>query len=353
MCIAHETLQYSMSTPVRLSLLDRTRTRTGEADALALHRTIARARRAEALGYHRFWVAEHHGVPGVASGSPAVLLSAVGAATDSIRVGSGGVMLPNHPPFVIAEQFLMLESLYPGRVDLGVGRSLGFTASVRGALRAEAPAAERFADDLAELRHALAGTGPVTARPVVRRPPPVFVLATQRGLEIAGAAGLPVVAGGSLLRNPDALARYREQAGDDAYLIASFDVLIAETRERARQLLLPEAWAMVRSREIGSFEPLEPVDSVLSRRPTRRQQERIDHWMSGAIYGDPAQVSAQIDELMDITGADEIMSTTSTYADDDRDYSDEALAAVTVTRGGGHGDSRDPLPVRMNQAQLN
>src|SRR5690606_11973130 len=97
--------------------------------------------RAEALGYHRFWVAEHHGVPGVASGSPAVLLAAVGAATDSIRVGSGGVMLPNHPPFVVAEQFLMLEALYPGRVDLGVGRSLGFTASVRDALRAEAPAA--------------------------------------------------------------------------------------------------------------------------------------------------------------------------------------------------------------------
>lgn len=239
-------------------------------------------------------------------------------------------MLPNHPPFVVAEQFLMLEALYPGRVDLGVGRSLGFTASVRGALRAEVPAAERFADDIAELRAALDGTGPVTAHPAARRPPPVFVLAIQRGLEIAGHAGLPAVVGGSLLRNADALARYREQAGDAAYLIISADILIADTRERARQLLLPEAWAMIRSREIGEFGPLESVDSVLAQRPTPRQQERIDHWLSGAIYGDSAAVGAQLDELIAVTGADEIMSTTSTYADADRDDADAALAAVVA-----------------------
>lgn len=141
---ARPALHETMSKSVQLSLLDRSRTRRGEEDALALRRTMARAQRAEEHGYYRFWVAEHHGVPGVASGSPAVLLAAVGAATASIRIGSGGVMLPNHPPFVVAEQFLMLEALYPGRVDLGVGRSLGFTEGVRRALRTEASAAERF-----------------------------------------------------------------------------------------------------------------------------------------------------------------------------------------------------------------
>lgn len=241
-------------------------------------------------------------------------------------------MLPNHPPFIVAEQFLMLEALYPGRVDLGVGRSLGFTAGVRAALRAEAPAAERFADDLAELRDVLAGTGSVTPRPAALRPPSVFVLAMQRGLEFAGQAGLPTVVGGSLLRNPDALARYRELAGDDAYLIVSADIMIADTRERARQLLLSEAWAMVRSRETGEFGPLESVDSVLRQRPTPRQQERIDGWLSNAIYGDSAEVEAQLDNLIAITGADEIMSTTSTYADADRDCADTALAAVMATR---------------------
>src|SRR5690554_3116059 len=109
---------HTMTKPTRVSLLDRSRTRAGEPDAAALHRTIARAARAETLGYHRFWVAEHHGVPGIASGSPGTLLAAVGAATSTIRIGSGGVMLPNHAPFVVAEQFLMLEALYPGRIDL-------------------------------------------------------------------------------------------------------------------------------------------------------------------------------------------------------------------------------------------
>lgn len=332
-----------MSIPARLSLLDRSRTRAGETDALALRRTIARAQRAEALGYHRFWVAEHHGVPGVTGGSPAVLLAAVGAATDRIRIGSGGVMLPNHAPFVVAEQFLTLEALHPGRVDLGVGRSLGFTAAVRGALRAEAPAAERFGDDLAELREALAGTGRVTARPSATEPPPVFVLAVQRGLEFAAQAGLPAVVGGSLVRDAQALADYRERAGEDAHLIISADIMIAETRERARQLLLPEAWAMVSSRETGEFGPLESVDSVLARRPTARQQQRIDDWLSQAIYGDADTVGARLHDLVIRTGADEIMSTTSTFADADRDAADAALAAVmAVTPQFHHSPSFHP-----------
>lgn len=317
-----------MTTSIPLSLLDRSRTRKGESDAAALHRTIAQARRAEALGYHRFWVAEHHGVPGVANSSPAVLLAAMGAATDSIRIGSGGVMLPNHAPFLVAEQFLMLEALHPGRVDLGVGRTLGFTPAVRRALRTEAPAAERFADDLAELRSVLAGTAPVTARPVAGPPPQVFVLAMQRGLDFAGEAGLPAVVGGSLLRNSDALAKYRESAGNDAYLIVSADIMIAETRERARQLLLPEAWAMARSRETGEFGPLESVESVLSQHPTPRQQARVNDWLSGAIYGDSAAVAAELKELIVRTGANEVMSTTSTFADADRDDADAALSAV-------------------------
>lgn len=318
----------NMLKPTHLSLLDRSRTRNGESDAAALHRTIARARSAEALGYHRFWVAEHHGVPGIASGSPAVLLAAVGAATETIRIGSGGVMLPNHAPFVVAEQFLMLEALYPGRVDLGVGRTLGFTPAVRRALSTELPAAERFADDLAELRSVLAGTAPITARPAANPPPPVFVLAMQRGLDFAGQAGLPAVVGGSLLRDADALAQYRDRAGDKSHLIISADIMIAETRERARQLLLPEAWAMVQSRVTGEFGPLESVESVMSQHPTPGQQARVDDWLAGAIYGDAATVADQLEELIDRTGADEVMSTASTFADADRDDADAALAAV-------------------------
>ena len=166
---------------VRLSLLDRSRTRADRPDAEGVTATVERAVRAERLGYQRFWVAEHHGVPGIASGTPAVLLAAVGATPSTIRLGSGGVMLPHHQPFVVAEQFRVLEALNPGRVDLGLGRSSGFTPPVRAVLREQdrsaEEAAERFADDVRELRAHLDGSGPVTVRPS-GGPVPLFLLAT-------------------------------------------------------------------------------------------------------------------------------------------------------------------------------
>ena len=118
-------------------------------DAEALEATVARAVHAEQVGYDRFWVAEHHAVPGIASGTPAVLLAAIGARTHHIRIGSGGVMLPLHQPLVVAEQFLVLDALHPGRVDLGLGRSLGFTPPVRRALRRDHEDGDTFEDDLA------------------------------------------------------------------------------------------------------------------------------------------------------------------------------------------------------------
>src|SRR5690625_4029928 len=248
-----------------LSLLDRSRTRAGEDHAAALHATVARARRAEELGYHRYWVAEHHAVPGIASGSPPVLLAAIGARTNRIRLGSGGVMLPNHQPIIVAEQFAMLEALYPGRIDLGVGRSLGFTRPVREALAVTAYGPEQFVEDLGALRAFLEGRGPVTTTPVLEKPPPVFVLATGRGLDVAAREGLPVVVGGpALTRDDDPIGRYRRDfhPSEDRphpYVIISLEIVIAETTARTRELLLPEAWAMADARTTGAFPPLPPV----------------------------------------------------------------------------------------------
>src|SRR3954452_11588586 len=197
---------------VRLSLLDRSRTRAGHPEGAALTHTVERAVGAERLGYSRFWVAEHQGIPGIASGAPAVLLAAIGARTAAIRLGSGGVMLPNHQPLIVAEQFLMLAALYPGRVDIGLGRSLGFTAPVRRALRRPDDAPDSFADDIAEVRSYLERTATVTARPLVDEPLPLFVLATGRGIQVAARLGLPVVLGGPVLSRPelgDLLAAYR------------------------------------------------------------------------------------------------------------------------------------------------
>src|SRR5690625_7899600 len=150
---------------MRLSLLDRSRTRHGQSESAALGHTVERAIEVEQLGYERLWVAEHHAVPGIASGSPAVLLAAIGARTTRIRLGSGGVMLPNHRPLAVAEQFRMLAALPPGRIDLGVGRSLGFTEPVRrapGRLEAEPQACAREGEGL---RGHAAGSPRLTRRP--------------------------------------------------------------------------------------------------------------------------------------------------------------------------------------------
>ncbi|MGI8311376.1 MsnO8 family LLM class oxidoreductase [Saccharopolyspora hattusasensis] len=133
---------------MRLSVLDRSHIWQGQSPQRALRETVHFAQEAEAqaLGYHRFWVAEHHSVPGVAGAAPTVLAAAVAAATTHIRVGSGGVMLPNHQPLVVAEQFGVLGSLFPDRIDIGLGRSVGFTSGIRRALGRDKDAAEGFGE---------------------------------------------------------------------------------------------------------------------------------------------------------------------------------------------------------------
>ncbi|WP_307807848.1 MsnO8 family LLM class oxidoreductase [Nocardioides xinjiangensis] len=294
---------------MKLSLLDRSRTRRGASDADALGATVDRAVRAERLGYERFWVAEHHAVPGIASGSPAVLLAAIGARTERIRIGSGGVMLPLHQPLVVAEQFLLLDALHPGRVDLGLGRSLGFTPPVRRALRRDLDAADTFEDDLVELRRHLAGAAEVTARPATGRPVPMHLLATGRGLRLAARLGLPVVVGGPILDSgelPDALAGYRRSFvphdGSAPRVTVALDVLLADDDATARELALPEAWALAISRQTGEFPPLEPVAAIRAATWTSQVRRRVEGSLDRAVAGGPATVRRRIEDLLERTG---------------------------------------------------
>ena len=320
---------------MRFSLLDRSRTRTGFEEGAALGHTVERAVAAEAQGYDRFWVAEHHGVPGVASGAPAVLLAAIGARTDSIRLGSGGVMLPHHQPLVVAEQFLMLAALHPGRVDLGLGRSPGFTEPVRRALRQGAERPDAFAEDLVELRDHLERTAPVTARPVVADEVPLFVLATGSGLEVAARLGLPVVVGGPVLSAPDVADRmatyrrgFRPHRGSVARVTVSLDVLVADTDREARELALPEVWAMVRSRRTGTFGPLEPVAQIRDARWEDQDRRRLEAGLDGVAAGSGDTVRRRVEQLVERTGADEILVTGSTYDLAALAASDAAVAAL-------------------------
>jgi luciferase family oxidoreductase group 1 len=277
-------------------------------------------------------VAEHHGVPGIASGSPPVLIAAVAARTERIRVGSGGVMLPNHQPLVVAEQFAMLEALYPGRIDLGVGRSLGFTPPVRRALRRDSDAPDTFAADLTEMRAYLDGSAPVTVRPRLARPVPVFVLATGRGLDVAADAGLPVVLGGPALDDEgigEKLADYRARvraAGAEPYVVVSRDVLVADSVAAARELALPEAWALAAARTTGQFPALEPVDA--DRPLSARQRSVVEKAVDRTVHGDEATVAEALDGLLGRTGADELLVSTSTFDRSALRESDARLARM-------------------------
>ncbi|WP_106975694.1 MsnO8 family LLM class oxidoreductase [Streptomyces violens] len=310
----------------RISVLDRSRTRAGRPQAEALQETVRFAQEVEELGYRRFWVSEHHSVPGVAGSAPTVLAAAVAAATRRIRVGTGGVMLPNHRPLVVAEQFGVLESLFPGRIDMGLGRSVGFTDGIRRALGTDKDAAEDFGAQLAELIGYFAGDQ--TAHPQVHARPaeglsvPAFVLATGAGAEIAAEAGLALVIGD--VRGRDALLRaierYREgfrpsPLWERPYVVVSATVAVAATTEEARRLLLPEAWAMAYSRTRGVFPPLEPAEAVLAREAamTAKEREFYEAAQRGQIHGTESDVRPAVAELLAATGADELLVTTSTY----------------------------------------
>ena len=320
---------------MRVSLLDRSRTRSGESDAEAIATTVERAVRADELGFHRFWTAEHHAVPGIAGSAPAVLLAAIGARTRTIRLGTGGIMVPNHSPLVIAEQALLLEALSPGRVDLGLGGSLGFTAPVRRALGRTAVNEGEYPAEVERVREYLSGRAEITARPGVE-PPPVFLLAVRGGLALAADLGLPVVVGGPVLRDADRLASYFQDfrpgpTASDPYMVVNVDVSVAQTQERARDLLLPEAWAMADSREVGEFRALRPVEEVrrlIAGTVRERKLREVNDWLDSAIAGPPGQVADALADLLKRTGAAEILANVSTYDRDEVRWTDEFLASL-------------------------
>jgi luciferase family oxidoreductase group 1 len=310
---------------IRVSVLDRSRVREGRPPSEALRDTVRLAREAEKLGYHRFWVSEHHGVPGVAGSAPTVLAAAVAGATRTIRVGTGGVMLPNHRTLMVAEQFGVLESLFPGRIDMGLGRSVGFTDGVRRALGRDKEAAEDFEAQLHELLGWFRGTDPtgVHARPAEGLKVPPFVLAMGESAGVAARAGLPLVIGD--LRHRDRMLRgidrYRtgfrpSPWASEPYVVVSGTVAVAATPGEARRLLLPEAWSMARARTRGAFPPLPPPERVDPLTMPSRERAFYDAALSGHLAGTEEQVAAALADLLRETGAQEILVTTSTY---DRD----------------------------------
>ena len=333
---------------VPLSVLDLCPVPTGEPAAEALRRSVDVARHAERWGYRRYWVAEHHNMPGIASSAPAVLAGQIAAATSVIRVGSGGVMLPNHAPLTVAEQFGTLEAMHRGRIDLGIGRAPGTDRATARALRRSAAAvpAAGFARQLAELRAYFAsppgeapldaGTGgQIRAIPAEGNEPAVWLLgSTGFSAELAGQLGLPFAFAYhfSAANARPALALYRRTFMPSArlaqpYCLISVSVLCAADAALAHWLHGSTRLSMLRLRA-GRPGTLPSPAEAERRSYSTAEQAVIAEATGSHIVGDPAMVIGQLQELIDSTTADEVMLTTSTFAHADRLVSDELVAAA-------------------------
>ncbi|MFD4639569.1 LLM class flavin-dependent oxidoreductase [Lentzea sp. NPDC058436] len=322
---------------IPLSVLDLAPITSGSDATTALRNSRELAQQAERLGYHRYWFAEHHNMPGIASSAPAVLIGHVADATESIRVGSGGVMLPNHAPLVVAEQFGMLEALHPGRIDLGIGRAPGTDQKTARALRrTEAGlSAENFPQELTELIKYFDGTAELNAVPAAGNKPPIWLLGSSGySAQAAGLLGLPFAFAHhfSAQNTLPALELYRRhfrpsEVLDAPYAMVCASVLIADTDEQARYLAGPGALSFVKLRQ-GRPGPLATPQEAADYPYTEIDQLVVEDRMSTQIIGSPSTVRAGLDELMESTAADELMVTTIVHGHDDRLRSFELLSEV-------------------------
>jgi luciferase family oxidoreductase group 1 len=307
-----------------LSILDLSPIVHGGTAALALHNSLDLAQHAEHWGYRRFWLAEHHNMPGVASAATAVVIGHVAAGTKTIRVGSGGVMLPNHSPLVIAEQFGTLDSLFPGRIDLGLGRAPGTDPMTAHALRRDlAVGEENFPRDVIELQTYLAPVQPgqlVRAVPGAGSNVPIWLLGSSLfSAQLAAQLGLPFAFASHFAPDHlmDALTVYRSRFTPSLTLAAPYAVVAAgcfaaDTDDEARRLFTSAQQQFMNLRR-GRPGPLPPPVDSMDHLWTPVERAGVDRALSRAIVGSPAVVRRGLADLVAATRADELMLTAQIY----------------------------------------
>lgn len=324
---------------IPLSVLDLAPILVGGTPADAFHRSLNLAQNAERLGYNRFWLAEHHSMPGIASAATSVVIGYVAGGTSTIRVGSGGIMLPNHPPMLIAEQFGTLESLYPGRIDLGLGRAPGSNQATARALRRDiGDDGSEFPRQLNELRAFLQ---PAAAHAQVRAVPgegldiPIWLLGSSGySAQLAGHLGLPFAFAGQFA--PDymlaALQLYRHtfkpsDALDKPYAMVGVNVFAAETEEQAQHLATSQQ-QMHLSLVRGTPGKLPPPITTMDNHWLPHEQISVESMLRASIIGDKAIVKAGLQAFLESTQADEIIINTMVYEHAARVRSYEIVADV-------------------------
>ena len=308
---------------IPLSVLDLAPIPEGSNAAEALRRSLDLAQHAERWGYNRFWLAEHHSMPGIASAATSVVIAHVAGGTSTIRVGAGGIMLPNHSPLVIAEQFGTLASLFPGRIDLGLGRAPGSDQMTIRALRRYPAAADSFPEDVAELMHYFRPVEPgqvVQAVPGAGLDVPIWILGSSLyGAQLAAAMGLPFAFASHFapaLMN-EAIRLYRNgfrpsEQLERPYVMLGVNVIAAETDEVARLLFtsLQQAFVNLRLGRPGQLPP--PIEGY-GERLGPLERSMLDHALSRAIVGSRETVGRGLESFITETGTDELMVTSQIF----------------------------------------
>ena len=322
---------------VPVSILDLVPVILGETPREALRKSLDLARHAEAFGYKRYWVAEHHNMTGIASAATSVVIGYLASGTSRIRVGSGGIMLPNHPPIVIAEQFGTLESLYPGRIDLGLGRAPGTDSRTLRALRRDPTREASFPHDVSELQRFLA---PAESGQAVRAVPgagtevPIWILGSSTfGAELAAELGLPYAFASHFA--PDALLValdiYRKQFKPSKqlaqpYAMIGVNVVAANAGDEARHLFttVQQSFTNLVRGAGGKLQP--PVDNI-DDYWTPAEKHHASRMLKHSIVGSAETVRRELEQFVKLTRADELMIVTSIYDHSARVRSYEIVAA--------------------------
>ena len=326
---------------VDLAVLDLAPVAEGKTPADAFKNARDLAQHVEGWGYTRYWVAEHHNMVGIASAATSVVIGHIAGSTAKIRVGAGGIMLPNHSPLIIAEQFGTLESLYPGRIDLGLGRAPGTDQQTWRALRREASASERFPQDVIELQALFAPVQPgqaIQAVPGAGLNVPLWILGSSLfGSHLAAMLGLPYAFASHFA--PDALyqalevyrSRFEPSAQlDKPYAIAGVNVIVAETDAEARRLFssIQQRFTDMFRKDRGFLKP--PIDDIETYwTPTEKLQ--ASRMLSCSFVGSPKTVESELNQFTAKTGVDELMVASAIYDHAARLRSYELLAELQLT----------------------
>ncbi|HET6586344.1 MAG TPA: LLM class flavin-dependent oxidoreductase [Oleiagrimonas sp.] len=306
---------------IPLSILDLSPINEGGSATESIANTVDIAQHADRWGFTRYWMAEHHGMPGIASAATSVLIGHVAGATSRIRVGAGGIMLPNHSPLVIAEQFGTLDAMYPGRIDLGLGRAPGSDQLTAMALRRNLTAdPDAFPRDVMELVSYFEGKGRVHAVPGAGRQVPIWILGSSLfGAQFAAALGRPYAFASHFapMQMMDAIAVYRSRFQpsrylDKPYVMLGFNVAAADTDEEAhyRASSWQQSFVNLRSGHPGRLPP--PVENYVESLPPQNRRV-LDQVLSCSAIGSPDVVADGIRAFIEQTGADELMLNSNMY----------------------------------------